>query len=710
MTDNKLANMLNRIWTKAPALDKNEAPTLFHRSPRMNPVRVIAKAAATVEYSLYSRKALRKDADAADPIDEHELYELLENPCPTFRELDGWTLRYLTFAHFKLVGEFFWLKVRDPRGRIMALLPIPAAWVPRKPTISDHNFLIYPYGVTASSALTVPQEDVVWFKDPDLLDPYSNGRGASEAIFDEIQADEYAAKYQKNFFFNDASPKFAITAEGANADQVKQIKQGFMSKLAGFFHAREPAVLTTKGATIQKLTETMVELDMIESRKYLRDECLQNYQIPPEIYGIIENSNRSTIDSAYYLFNKNVLSYDLAMFERVVTNQLCHEYDDDLCLRHDNIISEDEELALKVYDLALKNGTITANQFNTRFRLPEQKDGDVYVVPMSLMRVPVGGYVSPEPTPQTPPAPKPDDDATLEIEDEPPAKMLKIADDPAIEARKVAIWKSFDAKATSVEEPFRKATRKIADVQNGKIKSAVSSAMRNSATEESINRAIGSVFTDDTDRAVKQTIAPAWRSSLEAGHDQGADTLGLKIASGVTTKASDTVYNEYFNKWIEEHGLEKAKEINETTKDGLLGKLQSVFSSSVADGDGLGAMIDKLTTACDGVYDNMSTTRAELIARTESASTVNAGTFITYFAEGVQKKEWLSVRDGRTRKISEGDEFDHAAMDGKIVDIDKPFVVPGKKADESLMYPGDPNGSAGNVCNDRCSMAPVFDE
>ena len=49
------------------------------------------------------------------------------------------------------------------------------------------------------------------------------------------------------------------------------------------------------------------ELDMVQSRKFLRDECLQHYQIPPEAFGIIENSNRATIDSSLYLAQKKCI-------------------------------------------------------------------------------------------------------------------------------------------------------------------------------------------------------------------------------------------------------------------------------------------------------------------------------------------------------------------------------------------------------------------
>ena len=41
------------------------------------------------------------------------------------------------------------------------------------------------------------------------------------------------------------------------------------------------------------------------------------------------------------------------------------------------------------------------------------------------------------------------------------------------------------------------------------------------------------------------------------------------------------------------------------------------------------------------------------------------------------------------------------------VPADQPFKVPSKSGVQDMMYPGDPNGSAGNVINCRCSSAIV---
>lgn len=100
--------------------------------------------------------------------------------------------------------------------------------------------------------------------------------------------------------------------------------------------------------------------------------------------------------------------------------------------------------------------------------------------------------------------------------------------------------------------------------------------------------------------------------------------------------------------------------------------------------------------------------RTEMIARTETIRASNVGSHELFKSWGVKRKEWLSTRDDRTRTLDAGDEFDHLAMDGVVVDIDAPFIVPGKNGDEELMYPGDPNGSPANFINCRCTEIPVL--
>lgn len=103
--------------------------------------------------------------------------------------------------------------------------------------------------------------------------------------------------------------------------------------------------------------------------------------------------------------------------------------------------------------------------------------------------------------------------------------------------------------------------------------------------------------------------------------------------------------------------------------------------------------------------------RAELIVRTETMRAANAGAMIGAIDMGVVvSKQWISTQDNRTRRIPR-DQYDHLHMMNKTVGFTDEFIVPSTKTIDAMQYPGDPNGSAGNVCNCRCTVAfvPVRD-
>jgi uncharacterized protein with gpF-like domain len=182
---------------------------------------------------------------------------------------------------------------------------------------------------------------------------------------------------------------------------------------------------------------------------------------------------------------------------------------------------------------------------------------------------------------------------------------------------------------------------------------------------------------------------------MDAGRDHAYDVLGNK-KSAKDVGGSFDIQNDLFNKWVEKYGLLKAKQINTTTLDTLRKNMQAEISTGITNGQTNAETAKDLLDICDDVYDNMSASRAILIARNETACSVNFGNHTTLASEGVERKEWMATLDDRTRD-------DHADADGQVVGIDEPFDVGG----ESLMYPGDPSGSADEVIQCRCSELPV---
>lgn len=677
-----LLDKIKRRWTQAPDTASGEMPDLYGKSPRLDPVRYIAKTCASEELKLYRKSEERTSGGKSAPIGEHEAYELLDNPCPTFPELDGWTLRYLTFAYVELTGECGWLKLRDGK-KIISLLPIPKAWIITKPTIGNHFFEIMPYGTLGGITLTVPPEDFIYFKDVNLDDPYGNGKGYSEAIADELETDEYAGKYQKNFFFNDATPPYIVTGYQGNEQGADRLKKTLKEKIGGFRKAREPAVLT--GAMdVKPLGISPKELDMVESRKFLRDECLQHYQLPPEIFGIVENSNRATIESSFYLTQKNVLIPRLKFFERVLNNQLLNEWDDVVC-KHDIKVLEDEDLKLRIYEFGVQNGCITQEQFCEQFGINPTPEEGHYIMPMNSTRVSVDEMDSFN----LDDIPAPDEGKSV--------TQIMLKKNLDHEMWKKELWKAFDEKALKNEDPFIKAVRKFSRKQKSDIEEKIKGL--SDVNSASINNLANNYFTKDVDDAVKRGLAKCWIQSMQDGRENAKQALGKKE---IETIDDVIITNDLFNKWVEEFGLMKSKELNQTTKKNLLRLMRQELAIGIDEGLGLEKIKDNLLEASASVFEELSTTRALLIARTETGASVNIGQLATYRANGIERKEWIATLDSRTRES-------HIIMDGKTIPIDETFEVENIDGGvDNMLYPLDPNGSAGNVCNCRCTVAPSF--
>jgi uncharacterized protein with gpF-like domain len=108
---------------------------------------------------------------------------------------------------------------------------------------------------------------------------------------------------------------------------------------------------------------------------------------------------------------------------------------------------------------------------------------------------------------------------------------------------------------------------------------------------------------------------------------------------------------------------------------------------------------NEATTAIEGLLET-SRSRANTIVRTELGrvfSTAAQATMEQAVGAGVAglQKQWR--RSGKLHSRP-----DHDLADGQVVAVDQPFVVGG----EELMFPRDPNGSAGNTINCGCAQLP----
>ena len=139
--------------------------------------------------------------------------------------------------------------------------------------------------------------------------------------------------------------------------------------------------------------------------------------------------------------------------------------------------------------------------------------------------------------------------------------------------------------------------------------------------------------------------------------------------------------------------------------DTTLEQIRRVLLQANEEGWGVDKTVRALKTS------DITRMRAELIVRTESMRASNTGAMIAAAGSSVAvMKKWNSALDNRTRRIPR-DQFDHLHLDGKVVGFDQPFIPPSTAALDALQFPGDPSGSAGDICNCRCvvSFVPMRD-
>lgn len=127
-------------------------------------------------------------------------------------------------------------------------------------------------------------------------------------------------------------------------------------------------------------------------------------------------------------------------------------------------------------------------------------------------------------------------------------------------------------------------------------------------------------------------------------------------------------------------------------------RIMAIVNQGTAEGWTIERMAKELET------DKMLLWRARLIVRTETAKAAYYGRRLGAVDSGYETlKEWISAHDIRTR-------HSHRDMDGETIEMNGRYKVPLYKGRvlvgyEMMKGPGDPEASAQNVCNCRCTEA-----
>lgn len=209
------------------------------------------------------------------------------------------------------------------------------------------------------------------------------------------------------------------------------------------------------------------------------------------------------------------------------------------------------------------------------------------------------------------------------------------------------------------------------------------------------------IIPDEHRPAVQLALANVWG---RAGRMMGQRIIE-QVKDGYThleTKQDEeSLFQRILREFIEQFGAMRVEQITQATQEAM----SRVIGSGLKQGWSIAQIADDLRENIPEI----SRIRARVIVRTETHSaSQHASLQVAKTSRLTLLKEWIPVEDHRTRDFGEGDGvvdgFSHRAMEGQRVPVDQAFKVPKKDGTfESMMFPGDPNGSAGNVINCRCA-------
>lgn len=701
----ELARMLQPQWSEAPQKNITEWLELYATSPRLDPVHKIAEDVSTVEWGLYKNLG----GGEKELVEDHPLIDLFNKPNP-MPESSWFMLLYMTEVYMFLAGEAFWVLEKTGLNQIGEIWIIPPDWVESTPTLSKDY---YEVSTKEGQRMQIPSEDVVYFKEPNLKSPYGRGRGRAIAIGDEVETDEYMAKWSKNFFFNDAKPPFVINAPGASKADTERIQEGWLQKYGGLKNAHKPAVLPFTGS-VTELGNSQKEMDFVESRKYLRDQANQHFRVPPELMGIIENSNRATIDAADYIYRSSVLINRLTRIQRTIQTQIVDRFheSENLIFSFEDVIPSDKEFDLKVATEGLKSGAIKVDEWRQKVGMDPTEDGsgDVYLIPTT--HTPVRNHLDAavtEPPPTTPSGPgkvsieqddEEDEDDELSGEKSvkksfPTYKAVNWKDGYTAEDL-VEISSSFDSVQLELEREMAKSVhrfmrnqgkrfaryvdgldiKEVYELTETKETKAPSGDEQRDAEEQAESILDGFDWIDEQNK-LHENMSPSMLLAAQRGNQLANDTFEMGV--------SFNLIRDEMLQHIASDGFEKVV--------GITAQTIALLKKEVVNGilEGLGS--EQLAKRIREASDEYGYRRSFVIARTESHSTMVNGAFKTYEEGGSPNKQWLTIIDGRQR-------FSHSTIDGEIRPIKEKFT-------NGLMFPGDPSGRAEEVIQCRCALLPA---
>ena len=600
-----------------------------------------------------------------EDISDREEFKVIYDPNPiqTYQEFTEGTLTYLL-----LPGEAYWFMIKNQREQVIETILLNSKDVHIE---VDNKGYIEGYKVYIGGKFVILSHNEVFFIK--RFNPKSiifKGLSPLSSVLGDSNLDRYAQAFSQSFFAHGGRPSGAVTTEQTiDKEGYAREKARLRTEYGGIDNAYK-IMLLDRGLKYNQLSLSPQEADYLESRKYSARNIAAAYGVPPIFMNDFERANyaNALIQERTLYQNRIIpLMADLAaIYTKFLLPMLTNEKG--VRLEYDfSSVSALSQLANKITNFkeGVNIGAITRNEMRTEvYGLPESDEPlmNSFLVPFNLISI--GDTASPE--------------ERQESVDRQTAGIIQ----KSRESQSIVAYQRF---RVSRENKLEEKSKEFFSRQE---KAVIEKLIAAEAANRSLNGSIDKQVTTEQIFNVGQWIneyaeiyAPWYSTALVESANMTLNIWALSGEINITDPAIIGALNQAGN---------KIQEIQWTT--------QTDIRNTLVEGVTAGEDIAQLTSRIEHVFDVAKTSRARMIAITETTKAQNAGIQNAFVVAGVKAKVWLSMRDTEVREA-------HMSADGQTVNTADYYYVGG----ESLIQPGMGSIAANNI-NCRCLSIPKVDD
>lgn len=721
------------------AIPPNKKDSEYLESTTTGWVYACANAIA-IEVASINLRLYKQTSEGPVEITKHPLLDLLYRVNAFTTSYDHW---YRTQMYLEGTGEAPWyLQRSSPNAK-------PTSMILLKPyrlsiEFSEKEIIgSYTYRKDNGSLIKIDAKDIIFLRNPSVMSEF-RGMGTVQAAAITIDSEEFAEKWNRNFYYNGARPDFFLKTEKKLSQIViDRLKKMWESLYKGVNNAHKMAILE-EGLAPATLGVTQKDIDFLEGLRWGRDKILAIFQVPKSILGITEDVNRANAEAAYFSFARFTIRPRLERIVQQLNEFLVPQFGDDLYLDYDDPTPDNVADEAAYYTAAANpnSGWMTTNEIRALEGLAPVRGGDTIMRPLGLQpsmsldkTAPVKEYEPKTKREKTHHAgrfgklqekrkavEKAIEPLALEIlkrqvKDSKPYKRtasitksqkkkeLKpylTTDDERDGFQKMLNVKSVaqfeDMMITKAQASFTQQERIVLEnltKQNtvklpkvrGRKKDPGDAEARRKAEE--LVKAIWDTDMETLNEVLNNNLSPVMMELIREQAFNTANYLNLQV--GDITGHPEVVAQ------IQKMTLKLSGDVDATTRSNILKTLEEAIVE--------GESIASITSRVKAVFEQASVVRSEIIARSEAIRASNYAAEEVYRESGITYKEWITATDERTCPFC-------ASMDGNRIKVGEDFWKLGQTLSvdgEDLTFNYLDVQAPPLHPNCRCTLGPVIE-